>query len=116
MSCNYLYISTCAELFLRTTSNCLCSILTCSPVIPCGVGPLEDALGAGHVCREDHGGVPVSSVPGGDEPLCPHPVLQLHVQHMLVKAILFRILQDVIVLMILSTTISLVIIIVRRII
>ena len=24
----------------------------------------------------------VLPVPGGDEPLCPHPVLQLHVQHM----------------------------------
>ena len=82
--------------YLGATTNCLCSILTCSPVIACGVGPLEDALGAGHVRGEDDGGVPVPSdtqaegmlehivlpVPGSDKPLGTNPMLQVHLQYM----------------------------------
>ena len=73
-----------------------CNKLKGSKSVTCSVGPLEDALGAGHVCWEDDGGVPVPSniqtlgvlvhaiqpVPGGDESLGPYTVLQVHLQYM----------------------------------
>jgi len=86
-------ISASSEILLWTAARARSSIREGAPAVGCRVGPLKDALVAGHPSWQHPGRVPVPPVPSSDHEVS---VSIWPLQKMLFKAVLFWVLMDIV--------------------